>query len=322
MKNEDLIPSVVVPFYNRADFLPQVVDALLKQDIPVEIIIVDDGSTDEISEIVKKYPVRYIFQQNRGPASARNRGFNESKGNIVAFTDSDCIARPDWIKRLIEGFESDDIGVVAGSYDIANPDSLLACLIHEEIKWRHKRFGRYIRAFGSYNFAIRRDVFEKTGGFDVSYRTASGEDNDLSYRVLKAGYKIRFNPEALVSHYHTERLWRYLREQFRHAYWRMKLYKEHKEMIKGDDYTGWKDAIEIPLSFLAIVGLPLVLTGFWFFEFLILTLLFIIQVPFSLEITFFKRDEKYLLIAPLCFVRSFSRLFGMLRGIWRFWIKP
>ena len=321
MKNEDLTPSVVVPFYNRADFLPLVVDALLKQDVSVEVIIVDDGSKDKTFEVSKKYPVKYVFQENSGPASARNRGFIESRGDIVAFTDSDCIAKPDWIRRLIEGFESEDIGVVAGSYDIANHESLLACLIHEEIKWRHKRFGRYIRAFGSYNFAVRRDVFEKTGAFDDSYRTASGEDNDLSYRILKAGYKIRFNPDALVAHYHTERLWKYLKEQFRHAFWRIKLYKEHSEMMKGDDYTIWKDAIEILVSLFAVAGLPLIFTKFWFFEPLILALLFMIQIPFALEISLFKKDVRYLLLAPLCFLRSFARMYGMLRGIWRFWIN-
>lgn len=313
--------SVIIPFYNRADFLPLVVEALIRQDMPVEIIIVDDGSKDNTSEVARKYPVKYVFQKNSGPASARNRGFMESSSDIAAFTDSDCIAKPDWIRRLIEGFDSDDVGAVAGSYDIANPESLLACLIHEEIKWRHSRFGRYIRAFGSYNVAIRRDVFEKIGGFDESYRTASGEDNDLSYRILKAGYQIRFKPDALVAHYHTSRLWKYLKEQFRHGFWRMKLYKGHREMMKGDDYTIWKDVLEVPLSFFSSAGLLLFFTRFWFFEPLIIAILFLIQIPPSVEISLLKKDIRYLFLAPLGFLRSFARMYGMLRGIWRFWVK-
>ncbi len=314
--------SVVIPVYNRAGLIGPVIEALLEQTYkPLEIIVVDDGSTDNTKEVVSSYPVKYIYQKNQGPASARNRGFRESVGDVIAFIDSDCIARPDWLENLIKGFDSPEVGAVAGSYDIANPESLLSRLIHEEIKWRHSRFKKFIRAFGSYNVAIRREVFERTGGFDETYRTASGEDNDLSYRLLKLGYRIRFMPDALVAHYHTENLLKYLREQKRHAFWRMKLYRDHPDMTGGDDYTLLKDGIEIPLGAMILGGTPLLFTRYWYAEVSLLLLFVLFSIPVTLEITVQKKDLSYLLLIPLFFLRALSRLAGMLKGVWYFWFK-
>lgn len=317
--NNMISVSVIVPVYNRADLIGLVIEAILRQSYPPkEIIVVDDGSTDSTGEVVKRYPVRYIYQENRGPASARNRGFEVSSGEIVAFLDSDCIAREEWLENLIKGFDSIEVGAVAGSYDIANPEAILSRLIHEEIKWRHSRFKRFVRVFGSYNVAIRREVFKEVGGFDQSYRTASGEDNDLSYMILRGGYKIRFVQDALVAHYHTESLWKYLREQSRHAFWRVKLYKEHPEMLRGDDYTMLKDALEIPLAGLTILGLPVFLTPYWFVEAFITGILVLLSLPLSIRLTLKKRELYFLLIIPLHFIRAFARFLGAIKGALRF----
>ncbi len=314
--------SIVIPVYNRASLIGPVIEALLDQTYkPFEIIIVDDGSTDNTERIVSSYQVKYIYQENRGPAAARNRGFRESGGDIIAFIDSDCIAKKDWLENLIKGFDFAEVGAVAGSYDIANPESLLSRLIHEEIKWRHSGFKRYIRAFGSYNVAIRREVFEKVGGFDETYRTASGEDNDLSYRILKAGYKIRFMPDALVAHYHTENLFKYLKEQYRHAFWRMKLYKEHPDMIRGDDYTKFRDALEISISVLSIFAIPLLFTKYLLVELFFLCLLILILLPLPVKITLKKKDITYLLMVIIFSLRALIRAAGMAKGIARFNLK-
>jgi cellulose synthase/poly-beta-1,6-N-acetylglucosamine synthase-like glycosyltransferase len=296
--------------------LPEVIGALLAQEHPVEVVIADDGSTDNTADVVGSFPVKYVYQQNRGPAAARNTGAKAASGEILAFTDSDCLASPDWTKRLVEGFDDEAVGVVAGSYGIANPNKILPCLIHEEIKWRHSRFGEFVRAFGSYNFAIRRELFEGLGGFDESYGTASGEDNDLSYRVLKAGYKIRFSPDALVAHYHTEGLWKYLKEQARHGYWRMKLYGDHPDMARGDDYTRNKDIAEPPLALASLLLLPLMKLSPVFL--LPAAFLLLMEVPFASRIMSFKGDIRYLLLAPLAFLRAYARMMGMARGAGRF----
>ena len=315
--------SVIIPVYNRADLLPAVIKALLDQEYPAEIIIVDDGSTDSTAEVAKGCPVKYIYQENAGPAKARNTGWKASTGDIVCFTDSDCIPQKDWTGRLAEGFIEDSIGAVGGSYDIANPESLLSRCIHEEIKLRHLKLGamKYIRAFGSYNVAIKRHVLEETGGFNEEYRTASGEDNDLSYRIITAGYNIKFQGKALVAHHHTERLCKYLKEQYRHGYWRMKLYKDFPDMTKGDDYTSLKDIIEPPLGLLSAFSVFFLWNKYGvvcFFALLVFNAA--IQMPAAVRLIKSGKDFRYLYLAVVTFFRAYERAFGMFRGILKFWV--
>ncbi|NLE65760.1 MAG: glycosyltransferase [Elusimicrobia bacterium] len=249
--------SVVVPAYNAAGTIGENLKALLCQTYPgsVEIIVVDDGSTDGTSEAVSRFPsVRCLRQENAGPASARNRGAEAARGEIVLFTDSDCRPQVDWVGKILEGFSSDDIGAVCGSYGIANPSSFLARGIHREILYRHRvLMGEIVNCFGSYNVAIRRDLFLTLGGFDGTYRHASGEDNDLSYRLRAQGHRIRFVRGALVDHFHQEDLRRYLKEQYRHGFWRAKMYRTHPRMAGGDGYTFWKDMAEVPGTFLHLL---------------------------------------------------------------------
>jgi glycosyltransferase involved in cell wall biosynthesis len=251
--------SVIVPAYNAADTVGETIAAVLAQDYPgkMELIVVDDGSTDATGDVVRSFPsVVYIFQKNRGPAAARNQGAAAGSGDILLFTDSDCWPEPGWLLRMQEGFADSSVGAVAGSYSIANVSSRLARAIHGEIRFRHLRLmPEYPKAFGSYNVAIRAGIFRKTGGFNAAYRQASGEDNDLSYRLQAIGSRVRFMPNACVAHYHQEDLSCYLREQFRHGYWRAKLYVDHSSMAAGDDYTFWKDIVEVPLAAALVTGL-------------------------------------------------------------------
>jgi len=316
--------SVIVPTYNRASLMPNLIEALLQQEHPAEIIIVDDGSTDNTADIVRKYPVKYVYQKNNGPASARNHGVKESSGDIVIFTDSDCIPQKDWISKLILGFTEDYIGAVAGSYNIANPESLLVNCIHEEIKLRHLRLKKkkYIKAFGSYNVAIRRHVFEKVGRFNENYRAASGEDNDLSYKILRGGFKIKFQESALVVHNHTERLWKYLKEQYRHGYWRMKLYRDFPNMTKGDNYTTFKDIIEILLALVTFCSVFFLWHKYGLITFLLFTISNgVLQSLATIKLIKIKKKFKFIYMAPVTFLRAYARAVGVISGIGKFWLK-
>ena len=244
--------SVIVPAYNAAATIGECLEAVLSQIYAgeVELIVVDDGSVDATAAVVRSYRgVKYVFQENRGPASARNRGAACASGDLLLFTDSDCRPEPGWIQGMADGFQDDSVGVVAGSYAIANEGMALPRIIHGEIRFRHLRLmPSYPRVFGSYNFAVSADLFRHIGGFNAVYRQASGEDNDLSYRILRSGRKIRFLKDVCVAHYHQHILWKYLREQFRHGFWRASLYLDHASMAAGDDYTFWKDIVELPLA--------------------------------------------------------------------------
>jgi len=314
--------SVVIPAYNCQKTIAKTIETALQQDFPgLEVIVVDDGSTDKTPDVIRSFKnARYVFQPNAGPASARNRGAKESQGETIFFTDSDCVPHRNWISTSMKGFGDPSVAVVAGSYGIFNQESLLARCIHQEIVFRHHRFmPKHPKSFGSYNFGIRKEVFEKVGGFDTTYRYASGEDNDLAYRLLKAGCRILFEPKSLVDHIHTSSVKKYLHEQYRHGYWRVKMYQHHPDMMKGDDYTFWKDVIEPPLAMFFIAS-P-ILFYFWpnFFGPLFIFLLgfFIILQCFYSFFFVHSVFGAFFYAGVLC-LRTFARTFGFTTGLMQF----
>ncbi|MCD4780408.1 MAG: glycosyltransferase [Candidatus Omnitrophica bacterium] len=316
--------SVVVPAYNCESTIARTITAIKNQSFkPKDIIIIDDGSCDGSAHTVKFFPeVKYVFQPNAGPAAARNKGAELAEGEVLFFTDSDCIPAKDWIEKMIQHFDRPLIGAVAGSYGIANADNRLARGIHNEILFRHDHLmPEYPSAFGSYNVAIRKSVFHQVGGFDESYRWASGEDNDLSYKLLKAGFKIYFERAAKVDHFHATSIFRYLKEQYRHGFWRVRLYMAHPDMVKGDNYTFWKDIIEMPLAFLTLVFLFFSVLPYGAAVMLLIVLLFngFMQLIFSCMTENTIYDAIY--YSFILFVRSYLRFFGLSTGICFFFFE-
>ena len=115
--------SIIIPTYNSASFIGQTIEACLVQDYPkdkIEIIVVDDASTDGTKAVVTRYPVKYIYQKRGGPAAARNRGYRSAKGEVIFFTDADCVPEKDRLKVMIENLCKKDIVAVTGTYGIKN----------------------------------------------------------------------------------------------------------------------------------------------------------------------------------------------------------
>ena len=319
--------SVVIPAYNAERTIGEAVVHSLSQSkgsIEVELIVVDDGSTDDTAARAESAGATVVRQENTGPAAARNRGWQSASGTFICFTDSDCIPIAGWLENLLDGFTDSQVGAVAGSYEIANPSSWLARWVHQEIMERHKRMPPFVRAFGSYNVAIPRHVLRATGGFDPVYRRASGEDNDLSYRIIKKGWRIAFRPQAKVAHYHPEKLWRYLMEQYRHGFWRAKMYKDHPDMTGGDDYTRLRDRIE-PILVLGILGfLLLVVFGLAHFAWpLVFVVVFYSSIQLSWPLSWWLGEGKADAL-PYCgvtFLRGFTRTVGLAAGFLHFFLK-
>jgi glycosyltransferase involved in cell wall biosynthesis len=316
--------SIVIPAYNAERTIAKAVVESLAQagrGIAVEVVVVDDGSSDNSAEVARSAGARVISQRNSGPAAARNRGWRAATGEVICFTDSDCVPAPDWLASLLQGFMDWKVGAVAGSYDIANRDSWLARWVHREIMERHERMPAFVRAFGTYNVALPRYVLDATGGFDPTYRRASGEDNDLSYRILKMGWRIAFMPQAKVAHHHPERLWKYLKDQARHGFWRMKLYRAHPDMISGDDYTRRRDRLE-PILILGMVFLAgLAPLGVHFPLPLLLGCMagyLLLHLPWPLRWWLQEGKAEALPYAGVAALRGLARTLGMCAGLVRF----
>lgn len=320
--NSKLSVTIVIPAYNTARTIAPCIEGCLAQDYPgVEIVIVDDGSTDETGHIVQRYPVRYIRQENAGPACARNRGWQTATGEVVCFTDSDCVPAPDWVSRLVEEYVLEKIAGVGGTYDIVNKGNLLAECIHEEIVQRHLKMPKYVNYLGSFNVSYRRSVLEEVEGFNETYRIASGEDNDLAYSIIKRGYKLAFTNLAQVAHYHPDNLRQYLRQQFWHGYWRIQIYRNHPDMASGDSYGGIADFLQPPLAMLTLGAL--LFSFLPFMAYLFFTLLVIgWGLAWLMPLAIIQRTEqkRCLYLVPVLFIRSYARGLGMTLGVIRFFI--
>lgn len=323
-----MLVSIIVPAHNAESTLAQCLEACTRQTYePVEIIVVDDGSTDATSRIVQSFPVHYIRQDQRGPAAARNRGAAEAQGEVLAFTDSDCIPRADWIASLVAEF-ADGVAGVGGTYDIANPEHLLARIVHEEIVDRHARLDRTVDFLGSFNVAYRREAFMLAGGFDEGFPRASAEDNDLAYRLHDDGGTLRFSPDAVVAHHHPTRLWAYLMTQMRHGFWRMRLYARHPRRARGDQYAGLLDLATPPLALIAMTLVPCAAAALALHPLAgavlagaaatLLCALPLAHLPRALAMVRRTGDRGMLAFAPLASLRDGARGLGMALGVMRF----
>ena len=192
--------SVIIPTHNRAEFVVEAVQSALDQTYDnLEIIVVDDGSTDHTSQILGRYQgkLRYIYQEHAERSTARNNGFENSRGDYIAFLDSDDIWLPQKIERQIAVFENDpEIGVVYSEAEFVDKDGVTSTHIVNREALQRKRPHLYedlltTNVVGSPSAVmIRRRCFEQARMFDVSMNTC--EDLDLWRRLARCCtfYKI------------------------------------------------------------------------------------------------------------------------------------
>ena len=202
---EDLvIASVVVPMYNAAATIDQQLEALAAQraDVEWELLVCDNGSTDDSRERVARWHSRIPrlrlidASARRGPSAARNIGVAEAQGEWVLFCDADDVVDPRWIDAHMTALR--DYAAVVGRIDyerLRRPGTPMLTWLKAGHLVFHAPTLPHLSAAGSGNFGIRRDVFLELEGFEESLRTA--EDADLSWRLQLAGYELGFS-DALV----------------------------------------------------------------------------------------------------------------------------
>jgi len=310
--------------YNSEKTISNTIKALLKQNYPkkkYEIILVDDGSTDKTLETVYKFPVKIIKLKHKGPANARNVGVRKSKGDIVLFTDADCLPGKNWIKNMVKPFKDKKVAGISGTYKTLNKNSLIARFLGYEIQYRHEKMkkNKYIDFIGTFSAGYRKSVFLKAGGFDTSFPMSSGEDPELSYRISKK-HKLIFQPSAFVYHSHPDTLSKFLHQKFWRVYWRFLMYRKHKKKMLGDSYTPIESIVSMGFQILSIgiIGLILILS------FLIsipyhFSILFILLAIFTPNINFIvwvlKHDKTISIISPfLFFLRNFVFFLAFILG--------
>jgi len=233
--------SVVVCTFNGGATLEQCVESLLAIDYhDFEIIVVDDGSTDDTNEILARFSsVRTIVQPNRGLSAARNTGLQAATGSIVAYTDSDCFVDPDWLTLLVEQLERTKAAAVGGPNLTPDDGWLASCVAASPGQPTHVLENDQVAEhIPGCNMAFRRDVLLALNGFDPQYKKA-GDDVDICWRLQQEGHWITFAPGAFVWHHRRQTVRAYLRQQAGYGEAEALLRFQHPDRFNGFGNSKW-----------------------------------------------------------------------------------
>lgn len=206
-KNRAIV-SVTIPAHNSSETLKECLTSVLKQSYqPKEIIVVDNNSQDNTKEIIlnfqKKYgqKIKYVFEKTVGRAAARNAGISKAQGEIIAMIDSDCIAPPNWLEKLIAPIEKEKENAVMGFEKSFTKNYWADNRQKEDELFTFSKFdGKYIEHIDTKNFAIKTHLIKK---FMFNQDLVAYEDWDLFLRLKKCSIKIRFLPDVIVYHQHN-----------------------------------------------------------------------------------------------------------------------
>lgn len=195
--------SLYIPCYNAAKYIEKCLQSILAQTYSIkEILIVDDGSTDNTLEIVKRFSnIRIVkHPENRGLGAARNTGIRELNTEFIANIDSDCVAEKDWLKQLMDNMTDTKIAGVGGKLVESNqsttPDYWR--MVHMKQHWGDEKIVNPDWLWG-HSSVFRKSVLDVVNGYQEKFRT-NYEDLDLSRRLREKGYTLLYEPQAVVHH--------------------------------------------------------------------------------------------------------------------------
>jgi cellulose synthase/poly-beta-1,6-N-acetylglucosamine synthase-like glycosyltransferase len=255
--------TVVVPVLNGGETLADALMAIAAQaggQRQVEIIVVDDGSADRSPEILTAFarhtPVRVIDGPRRGAAAAVNCGIRAASHPVIVQIDQDVAIEPGWFDRVAELFSDPRVGAVQGRYTSHPQDSFFARVMALDLEQRYDRLATDVDHVCTGNTAYRASALAEIGL--LNERLGYGYDNDLSYRLGTAGYRLLFCREARSRHRWREGLAGYLTQQYGFGYGRIDVVSAHPGRMAGDDVS--------PLTMMShpvVAGVALLLTASW-----------------------------------------------------------
>lgn len=226
--------SIVVPVYNGAKTIEDCILSLLALDYPQEkvaLLVVDNASTDRTPEILRRHSsaLRIVYEKKRGPAAARNKGLVHAQGEVVAFTDADCVVDRGWLQHLVAPLQDPHIGIVGGKNLAKRPANFVESF-GEQIHDHDAAINRYQPPYViTMNWASRLKVL-KEFKFDEALRR--GEDGDLSYRIFQAGYRFTYQPDAVIYHQNEATLLGLFREGLQHGFYAVPVIKKHHTFVR------------------------------------------------------------------------------------------
>jgi cellulose synthase/poly-beta-1,6-N-acetylglucosamine synthase-like glycosyltransferase len=213
--------SVVVPVRDGESTIGDCLDSILATDYPTdrrEVLVVDNGSSDGTATLIQSRPVRYLREQKRGVSNARNRGIAESRGEILAFVDADCLVEPQWLTELVRPFADQEVGSVAGDLQHAPPTTAAERQAARMLgNWQQFAFNSNPAYPITANAAYRRDVLDRIGPFDPHMTRAQDVELGLRFQE-RSGLRLAYAERATARHRHRSTQGGFFRQQLGWAY--------------------------------------------------------------------------------------------------------
>lgn len=232
--------SIIIPTYNTDVVLIQCLEALCNQSVDkkcFEVIVVNDGGKTEIYERLKFFKqhldIKYFYQQNKGPAAARNLGIKKAKGDIILFLDDDSLPTKNWFKAVVKAWEKfpDFDGI--GGYTISEVTDSIYCRVNSDF------FNWYLGQYSddelhpflvTCNAGYRKSILNKIRNFDERFKKASGEDRDLNIKISKIGGSLRLDKNILVYHDRDLTFRSYVKKHFNYGIAAHNIYARYPEL--------------------------------------------------------------------------------------------
>lgn len=234
--------SVVIPVHNAGRGLVDVVRAVLAQAAAhrqLEVILVDDRSNDAAVEVVRRAwpdaPLVVVEGDGRGAAAAINRGLLQARYPLVAQIDQDVVLGHGWLDQVLPALDDESVAAAQGQYVTDADASLLARVMGRDLQERYAALDGDTEHVCTGNVVYRAAALRQVGGFDESL--GYGYDNDMSYRLRAAGYRLRYVGAAHSTHGWREGLSGYVRQQYGFGYGRLDLVAKHRGRLAGDSVS-------------------------------------------------------------------------------------
>jgi len=323
--------SVIIPAFNCADTIGKTLESILRQTVIArEIILVDDGSSDETPAIIRRYPVKLVqFEKNCGAGAARNRGADFASGDILVFVDADVALEPEAIEKLIQPIICGEAAAVSGNYS-QNIESLNFPSAYKQlyIHWAYESAGRRLyNQFWTAIGAVKREVFLNAGKFREDFQGAGWEDIDLGVKLSQGGHTVFFEGRAQGKHLHRTTIIKLIINDLKKGSEDIFIHLTKKASLSSNRHSSPKHILSALSSVMVIASIPMSLFDQYFIAVLFAGLFFFYFMQKKFINLLMKFDwnfavRGYFLSILLYFVRMMCVPLGVLRAGAFMWKNP
>jgi glycosyltransferase involved in cell wall biosynthesis len=212
--------SIIICTYNGENKLPLTLESISRAALPedscTELIVIDNNSSDSTKSVIanfshkSSFPVKYFFEPKKGLSNARNLGLKEALGDIIIFTDDDCIVDRNWLMEIFAEFQSDpNLMVLGGRVELYNHKDKPVTLYPLTQRRKFTSSSQIFVLLPGCNMSFRKSVFRDIGKFDINFgagkKIPSAEDSDFFYRAFRKNFKMVYSPDVLIYHNHGRR---------------------------------------------------------------------------------------------------------------------